>query len=453
MSEKSEKLYDGITQIDDTLIENAQKTKKRRRKAVWMIPAAAVLTIAVLVGVLTGPGGAKASAIAVAVYPEATWRMQDPTGYTEAVSRFAAGSIPELLAGGEDENRVCSPVNLYMALSMLAEVTAGDTQGQILELLAADSLASQRQRAGDLWNNYNREGEGGKCVLANSLWLNRSVRYVQETMDTLTRDYYASSYSGEMGDARFDRAIQKWINEQTGGRLQKQASGIVTNPDMLLEMVSTVYFRGKWHSEFDKRNTAPGIFRAPSGELTCDFMHQARMNGVYYWGERFGAVQQYFKRGFSMWYVLPDEGVSPGDLLSDAQALAFLAGERENVGHKAMFVNLTVPKFDVSSDLDLRESLRTMGVRDVFDWEVSDFSPMTADVDEVYLAQAAQAARVTVDEEGCTAAAYVQFGLAAGAAAPPDDEIDFTLDRPFLFVITGNDGLPLFAGIVNRPVE
>ena len=125
--------------------------------------------------------------------------------------------------------------------------------------------------------------------------------------------------------------------------------------------------------------------------------------------------------------------------------------ERESVGHKPMFVNLTVPKFDVSSDLDLREGLWAMGVRDVFDWEVSDFSPMTADVDEVYLTQATQASRVTVDEEGCTAAAYVQFGLAAGAAAPPDDEIDFTLDRPFLFVITGNDGLPLFVGIVNRP--
>lgn len=453
MSKKSEILFDGITQIDDAMIENALKTKKRRRKAVWFSTVAAVLAAAILIGVLGGRGGAKAHAIAVAAYPEATWRTEDPTNYMGAVSRFAADSIPQLLTGGAEENRVCSPVNLYMALSMLAEVTAGDTQGQILDLLAADSVNIQRERAGMLWNNYNREGEGGKCVLANSLWLNRSVGYVQETMDTLARDYYASSYSGEMGDARFDRAIQKWINEQTGGRLQKQASGIVTNHDTLLEMVSTVYFRGKWHMEFDKRNTAPGIFRAPSGELTCDFMHQARMNGVYYWGERFGAVQQYFKRGFSMWYILPDEGVSPADLLTDAQTLAFLAGEREKVGYKPMYVNLTVPKFDVSSDLDLREGLWAMGVRDAFDWEVSDFSPMTRDVDEVYLAQATQAARVTVDEEGCVAAAYVQFGLAAGAAAPPTDEIDFTLDRPFLFVITGNDGLPLFVGIVNRPIE
>ena len=39
----------------------------------------------------------------------------------------------------------------------------------------------------------------------------------------------------------------------------------------------------------------------------------------------------------------------------------------------------------------------------------------------------------------------------AGAAMPPKDEVDFVVDRPFLFVITGADSLPLFAGVVNHP--
>ena len=36
-------------------------------------------------------------------------------------------------------------------------------------------------------------------------------------------------------------------------------------------------------------------------------------------------------------------------------------------------------------------------------------------------------------------------------AMPPKDEVDFVVDRPFLFVITGADSLPLFAGVVNHP--
>ena len=39
----------------------------------------------------------------------------------------------------------------------------------------------------------------------------------------------------------------------------------------------------------------------------------------------------------------------------------------------------------------------------------------------------------------------------AGAAMPPEEIINFKLDRPFLFVITGADSLPLFAGVVNHP--
>ena len=78
---------------------------------------------------------------------------------------------------------------------------------------------------------------------------------------------------------------------------------------------------------------------------------------------------------------------------------------------------------------------------------------MTTDVNgPIFLAQASHAARVVIDEEGCTAAAFTVLP-APGNAMPPDEEVDFVLDRPFLFCITGESGLPLFVGIVNYPVQ
>ena len=53
--------------------------------------------------------------------------------------------------------------------------------------------------------------------------------------------------------------------------------------------------------------------------------------------------------------------------------------------------------------------------------------------------------RVTIDEEGVTAAAYTVMA-AAGAAMPPEEEMDFVLDRPFLFVIQGGDAIPPVRG-------
>ena len=59
--------------------------------------------------------------------------------------------------------------------------------------------------------------------------------------------------------------------------------------------------------------------------------------------------------------------------------------------------------------------------------------------------------RVAIDEDGVTAVAYTLIVTKNGAAPPPDDEVDFVVDRPFLFLITGADDVPLFAGVVNQP--
>ena len=166
-------------------------------------------------------------------------------------------------------------------------------------------------------------------------------------------------------------------------------------------------------------------------------MHKGGSN-TYYWADQFGAVSLSLEGSGKMWFLLPDEGVTMDDLLNDEQTMEFL--------------NMSVPKFDVVSDFDLGEGLRALGVTDVFDAQVADFTPMTSEVAEIFLSKADHAARVTIDEEGVTASAYTVM-MMAGTAAPPEEEMDFVLDRPFLFAITGYDGLPLFVGVVNQPVQ
>jgi len=61
-------------------------------------------------------------------------------------------------------------------------------------------------------------------------------------------------------------------------------------------------------------------------------------------------------------------------------------------------------------------------------------------------------ARVKIDEEGVEAAAYTVM-MTEGAALPPEPEeiVDFVLDRQFLFAIRTDNGMTLFAGIVENP--
>ena len=75
-----------------------------------------------------------------------------------------------------------------------------------------------------------------------------------------------------------------------------------------------------------------------------------------------------------------------------------------------------------------------------------------ADADELALSQAKHAARVKIDEDGCEAVAYTVLLMETTEMIEQPETVEFKLDRPFLFTITGLDGLPLFAGIVNQPV-
>ena len=118
-----------------------------------------------------------------------------------------------------------------------------------------------------------------------------------------------------------------------------------------------------------------------------------------------------------------------------------------------MKVNLSVPQFDVSAGLNLKEALQNAGVSALFDPAVCELSPSVLPSNDFrqppHIASIHQDTRVKIDEEGVTAASYIEI-VGAGAAAPPDEIIDFILDRPFVFAVTKNQ-IPLFVGTVNRP--
>lgn len=471
-------LYHAIGQTEDAMLERSEKNKHCHKKPWWMGAVAAVLVLAVVGGILLKPGGgaliSTAYAIQEAAYPEMApypneqsssfdqqyeaWRtsveaQQQAEGYADGLNDFWGSTIQQFLSGSEGENKVYSPLNVYMALAMLAELTDGSSRQQILDLIGVDSIKALRIQANAIWNGQYRNDGATTSILANSLWLNENISFIPQTMQRLADIYYASSYQGVMGSDELNKALQSWINEQTGGLLEHQMGNMTLDANTVLALASTIYYQAKWDSTFREDNTTPETFHTLSGDLTCEFMHSSGI-GTYYWSDQFGAVSKQLENdGGTMWFILPDEGVTVQELLENPQTTAFLlpGGRWEN--SKRLIINLSLPKFDLSSQLDLRTGLQALGVTDVFDDKRSDFSPMTGDMEGISLSQAKHGVRVAIDEEGVTAAAYTVMSM-TGAAAPPENEINeinFTLNRPFLFAITSDDGLPLFVGSVYQP--
>ena len=514
---KREKLQDAVGMVGDDLIAEAADHKiKKRRRFRWIPAAAILLCISVLMGVVAlrpteenikgtpdnlladdaGDVGETVSeystdasknevyysldyCLGKAVYPTRVLNyslnedLNDTDAYDEwqnDVKSFRAAydaDTPDLgkfitystkaFLGDTEGNAIYSPVNVYMALAMLAETSDGDSRAQILNALGSDGIESLRSDANALWNALYTDDGTAKTILGNSLWLREEGEYKEDTIDILAKNYYTSTFEGRMGSEEYDEVLRGWLNEQTDGMLTDQTKGISMPEDTVLALASTILFNAKWADEFNPENNTDETFYGTDGKVTTEFMHESVSSSVSV-GENFTAYKKYFTETGHMTFILPREGMTPTELIATDEFGQFLlCGGRESyaaeytdkpcwTNERHAIVNFSMPKFDVSSQLELTGDLGKLGITDITDEIKADMSPIT-DAGG-FLDSMLHGARVTVDEKGCKAAAFTM--MLCGATAAPLDEIDFVLDRPFVFVINGYDGLPLFVGIVNN---
>lgn len=366
-------------------------------------------------------------------------------------SNFYKTSAREILGSADGENMVYSPLALYEALSMLAEITDGSTRDEVLEVLDSPDIETQRDRAQTLFVSNYSEATGSMVLPAASLWINVDYPYNKEAVDSLAFNYFADSYLFDGYDESSTARIQNWINEKTRGLLKEAVEGVELTPDSILNICTTLYFNGRWSDWFYKDYTEEMTFHSPSGDITTDFMYKQE-SGSLFLGSNFTAVINSFENdGGLMYFILPNEGETVDDVLSSDEYLdfVFIRNPRQDFDYYDAIVHQRIPKFDISSDVSLNQALKNLGIEKVFTGN-GDFSNLISEKYPVSVDKVQHAARIKIDEEGCEAAAYVDLGL-VGEAPPPPEEVYFTADRPFIIVIKTDTNQPLFMGVVNNP--
>ena len=476
---KKEDLFEAIGDLDEKDIRMAEKYRVKRSVWKWgIVFACAALIIAVIVN---SPGLKETSDIpdvpqpvphdlktVNAVIPQAQYADMSASefmntdahwewwnGYREktavsgeyrdAMDPYYAAMMEKLLVAEED-NTVCSPLNIYIALSALAETAGGNSRDQILDLLEADSIDVLRERIQGLLAANYVDTPVLQSWLADSLWLRDYTEYNEETIGRLADLYMASVFRGDPGSEEMSEALRKWTDLNTGGLLKQYTKDLQLESRTILAIISTVYFKAMWMNTFDPSLTDRQIFHGVSGDTETDMMHMSDMTAVYR-TDRFTAVQLGLTDSGSMTLFLP-EGTDVNELAEDPDVLA---ASRSGLSEKVSYpmVHMSVPKFRVSAKYDLLDVLDSLGVTDILDPATADFTPLTTDADNPSLSKAEHAAMTEIDENGVTGAAYTEL-MITESAAEPQEEIDFNLDRPFMFIVTAADGSVLFAGIVRN---
>ena len=366
---------------------------------------------------------------------------------SSALSAFYCRAIP-LLVPADQSNAVCSPLNIYLALAMLAQITDGDSRSQILAAVGADDPDALFNQVKNIWAANYRNGDMAKSLLASSIWLRDGLSFRKDTLDRLADIHRASAYSGKPGTEQMDKALRKWLNDATGHLLEDQIDRISLPENLAAALVTALYYKAPWTEGFSREMTYQGDFTTASGRpVTASYLFESRIGSVYA-GDGFTASAKALADGSVMWFLLPDEGVSPEELLRSTAVTDLLYG---SVTSDQYIVRLSVPKFDISAHLDLMPVLAALGITDVMDDHSSDFSPLIDASGRLALTSASHGARLLLDEDGVEAAAYTILSTEATSAMDLPEEIDFVLDRPFVFAMTSQAGDLLFVGTVGDP--
>lgn len=355
---------------------------------------------------------------------------------------FAVHSAAGILADREEgSNAVYAPTSLYYALSLAAAGAAGDTRAELYGFLRAEDSDEARAACRDFVEALQ---VNGMCEMdmANSVWTAADVAFEKDYLDVVRDDFAASAYEADFGTKEVDAALSAWIADKTGGLL---APRVETDADWLAALVNAMYFKGSWTDAFDAEATAEDAFYAAAGETTASFMERTAQ-GSYLDGEGFTRAKLFFNGGARMLFVLPDEGAAPSDILADDALLASALFGEDNADAE---ITYRIPKFSFDAELQLVDTLRSMGLELPFS-DRADFSAMTAA--PAHLSCVKHGACVSIDEEGAEAAAYTMAGVSVMAMPmPADAHLDFVCDRPFLFAILSPEGAPLFVGAVEDP--
>ena len=314
------------------------------------------------------------------------------------------------------KNQVLSPISLAYALGMALEGADGATEDEIEKALGTDDLDDWIEK-----NGPKLTAAGLK--LANAAFITGEIRPDADYIEDLKKDFGAEWF--EMSDDMADK-INQWTKEHTDGLIEKLIDGEL-DPLSQLVLVNAVAMDAKWSSPFEADSTTDGTFHAPDGDVTVPMMHQTLFADYAETDEALILRLTYSDSGLSMLLALPKDGQSVANVLDalSAKGLSYFSFPEEMTN-----ISLTMPKVDLSAKNTLNDALQALGIRTAFS-DSADFSDITKSM-SLQIAEVMQKARLVVDEDGTKAAAATEVEIRAMAAL---QEVDFTLDRPFVAVI------------------
>ncbi|MEV4947507.1 serpin family protein [Streptomyces sp. NPDC053755] len=367
--------------------------------------------------------------------------------HTGAVRALAARWLPCF----GDGDFVCSPAGLWLALGAVASGARGGTAEELRNVLGVDGeAAAGAVTAGGRWL---RRTEG--VAVATGVWSGVPV------LDGFRQGLPDVGFGPLAGAGGAQREIDSWVEESTGGRIDRLPLALDGSEDLVL--VNALALKASWLGAFPAAGTRDKPFTDRNGDSALVPTMHRRIPATWAWRVGGATVVELPCQGAGsagpagaaggdegragaegsavrVRFVLGAEGDDPAGAPAAAWAEA---GRREAL--RADGVELALPRFSLRARTDVYGQLPALGVSRAVR-PGADFSGLSPE--ELCISKVVQEALVEVAEQGVEAAAVTTVAMTRSGAPPRPKVIEeIAFDRPFGVVVLDASGeVPLFVG-------
>ena len=336
-----------------------------------------------------------------------------------------------------------SPYSLSFALSIVAEGANGNTLSQFENVLMNGMEKKE-------WNNnmYSLLKKNENYLSqADILLLTKKNADVKETfLESVSGNFNASVYQVDFKKKQTVEEINNWAKEKTAGQIENIVEGF--DNSTVMYTADAIYIDIPWSTSHRKADVKEEIFTNLNGEknkvqMMYTILSADKTNYIH--NENAQGFIKYCANGYRFVAVMPNETYNFSDYV-----YSFDGNKLRDIiaSGKTEVLKVGMPQFNIESNVDFRNSLVEIGIKDAYNADKADFSGISDNV-ILYMGKTVQKTSINVDISG------IRAGAASGQeivtlGIEPVAERKIVLNRPFIYIILDQNNIPVFIGAVTE---
>lgn len=338
---------------------------------------------------------------------------------------------------------VLSPLSISLALALVHAGTRGTTRRELEKVLVGDDELDEskiQEHFASVMEMVSKAENGVETNIVNRVFVNQKNTIKQAYLDTVQKHYQAGAQNLDFSQhEQAAQTMNQYVKENTAGKIKDLIPADAVK-DAFAFLVNAVYFKAEWQGKFEKDLTIDREFHVQEGESrSIPFLNEYGEHRDYTDDSLFQVLSlKYADPSFSFAIFLPKKRFGLIEALekTNGEYIQNLLADLKN-----SYVDVQIPKFKIEKELNLKQTLEAIGIKQVFE-KTADLSGIA---DNTHISSGIHKAVIEVDEDGTVAAAASAFKvkLEMMIMAEPTK---FCADHPFLFALLFENH-PIFIGV------